>query len=688
MRSALTIFRLIFFALSVLLVCMGLTSKAGAVNKVVDFKLSIDGTRAGFVVLLDSPPDYSLKTLQKNRISLTLYDTVSTSQLESRLGEKNGVVTLEKGDSVSSLCFLIPLEANLRDIRTSWLTKEKLFLLSMDLVREKKRVKEVRPRPVTLENLRFGIQGAYTRMVADLNRRPSWELIQRHGDRVTLRVEAEKVTLKRKKYTGLRRIREAALNQKKHYVDLDISLEKPTDHFRIFWLNKGDKLVTDFYDQSLELSDETLLLHVKDKNRKPGKPEGIAEANRGPEAPQEKFGNVKGLRKGQAEPEIAVASTESLRRDVGFIVRQRIQRGTRPDKEEMPDKKPSPQQIHAVQIRIEPDVEKFLPEGLYNREWVHHLSAEEAFLIGRIQEAWEIKGYEKGVKLMEGFLEKFPQSSMGETLSFLIGDFRLALLQRGNKAVFPQVIGSYVDAIARFKGSGKIPGTYVRMAQANGFMGRDYEAIGYLNRAVSQFREGDHLPLAYLNRGKIYLRVNQPDRAIDDLKMVLNRFPQSSAMEEACYEIAKYFYSIGAYEEAGRRFKELTDLNPEFHLEYPGCLSLIAQNYFYQKDYEKAREYYFKALNIGHQSETSDSLLSHIGDAYHQQSKEREAEKFYKIAIEQNPEGEGAAIAKLRLAGYSSDVKAFQKVHKENLNSAIGDLALLNLSTRFYEKKQ
>ncbi len=687
MRSALNIFRHAVFVLAFLLGWMGPTSKAAAVNKAVDFRLSLDGTRAGFVVLLDGCPDYSLKSLQKNQVSLTLYDTVSTSQLDRHLEAKNGVVTVEKGDSSSSLRFMIPLKANLRDIRTSWLAEKKLFFLSMELAGEKEKVKEIRPGPVTLENLRFGIQDTFTRMVADLSRRPSWELIYRNGDRMTLRVEADKVTLKREKYTGLRRIREAALNQKKHYVDLDIRLENPTNHFRVFWLKKGDKLVTDFCDQPLELFDATLRLHA-DKNGKRGRPEGIAEASRGPEAPQQTFENGEGIRKGQGEPEAAVESTESLRREVGFIVRQGIQRGAGPGKEEIPDNKTSPQQIHAVQIRVEPDVEKFLPEGLYNREWVHHLSAEEAFLIGRIQEAWEIKNFEKGITLMERFLKKFSQSPMRETLSFLIGDFRLALLKRGNKDIFPQVMGSYANAISRFKESGKIPRTYVRMAQANGFVGRDYEAIGYLNRAVSQFREGDHLPLAYLNRGKIFLRVNQPDRAIEDLKMVLNRFPQSPVMEEARYEIAKYFFSIGAYEEAGRRFEELTDINPDFHLEYPGCLSLIAQNYFYQKNYDKAREYYFKALNIGHQSEASDLLLSHIGDTYHQQSKEREAEKFYKLAIEQNPEGEGAAIAKLRLADYSSGVKAFQQIHKENLNSAIGDLALLNLGKRFYERKQ
>lgn len=687
MRPALATLRNSILALVILLIGAGLPSRAMAANKAVDFKLSLEGASARFVVLLDSEPGYSLQILPDNRISLTLYDTVKTSQLERRLAGEDGNVTADEEGS-SSIRFLIRLGANFREIRASWLAKEKLFSLSMTLSHDKRKVKNVPPQSVTLKNLRFGIQDTYTRMVADLNKKPSWVLIRRVPDSITLRVEAGKVTLKKKKYSGIRRIREMTLNQKKNYVDLNVRLDHPTEHFRIFWLEQDNKLVTDFNDQSPDPVDESLLLYVDERNPEQEERKVTAEVVREPGETEGASKNEEEIREDPEKTATTAESAGSLTQEVGFIVRQRIQREARSDEGVIRDFKAAPPQVHAVEIKIEPDVEKAPPEGLYNREWVHHLSAEEAFLIGRIQEAWEIKGYEKGVELMEQFLKEFPDSPLNETISFLIGDFRLALLKRGDKEVFPKVIGSYADAITRFKKSGKVPLSFVRMAQANCFVGRDYESVGYLNTAVSQFREGDHLPLAYLTRGKVYLRINQPDRAIVDLKLVLDRFPQSSSMEEARYEIARYFYSIGAYEEAGRRFEELVELNPEFHLDYPESLSLTARNYAYMKDYEKAREYYFKALNLGHQPETGDLLLSHIGDTYHQQSKEREAEKFYRMAIEQDPEGEGAAIAKLRLADYSSGVTAFQQIHKDNLNSAIGDLALLNLGKRFYERKQ
>lgn len=682
-------FRNTILAFTIFLIGVGLPARATATHQAADFKLmSLEDASVRFAVLLDSAPGYSLKILPENRIGLTLYDTVKTPQLERRLAGGDGRVTMEEEGSSDSLRFLIRLGANLREIRTSWLAKEKHLLVSMTPSNEKGKVKGAQKKPVTLKNLRFGIQDTYTRMVADLNRRPPWELIHRVPDRMTFRVEAGRVSLKKKKYGGFKRIREVTLNQKKNHVDLDVRLDRPIDHFRIFWLEQGDKLVTDFNDQSQETVDESLLLHVDERSPKEEERKVTTEIVREPGETEGITKNGKEAREDPEKVETAVESAGSLNQEVGFIVRQRIPREERTGEVLTKYFRPPPPRIHAVAIKIEPDVEKAPPEGLYNREWVHHLSAEEAFLIGRIQEAWEIKGYGKGVELMERFLKEFPDSPLNETISFLIGDFRLALLRRGDKEVFPKVINSYAEAIARFKKSGKVPLTFVRMAQANCFMGRDYEAVGYLNAAVGRFGEGVHLPLAYLTRGKVYLRINQPDRAIEDLNLVVNRFPQSSSVEEARYEIARYFYSIGAYEEAGRRFEELADVNPEFHLDYPESLSLTARNYAYLKDFEKARAYYFKALNLGHQPETGDVLLSHIGDTYHQQAKEREAEKFYRMAIEQNPEGEGAAIAELRLADYSSGVTAFQKIHQNNLNSAIGDLALLNLGTRYYERKQ
>lgn len=662
-------------------------------NRVLHFSLKTEEEAARFAVQLEAAPRYALKVLDGGRVSLTLLDTSDTPQLRERLKGKEGPVTVQEEGQSPHLCFLLQLEAAVREVRTSWFKEEKILLLSMGLKKKQDIAKVSRGRPPTFKGLRFGVEDSYTRLVSDLDAEPRWEFARRGEDALELRFESDRVHLKKRAYTGIRRIRKIAVAEKDRQVILRLKADRSVDHFRVFWLKIGNRLVMDIMDEPVDPPDEDLLpgaeslIQAREKESGPGEVSRAGEAGGGPEIKE----GIQEGEKGEAlypetaskvEPELAEPSPA----ESGFIVRQRIRKAVERDPKR--GGHTVRRVIHKVQVNIEPDVEEGRPEGLYNKAWVRHLSSEEAFLIGRIQEAWETRRYEKGAELMEQFLKEFPDSPLDETVCFLLGDFRLALLKRGEKDAFPKVIESYAQAVSRYKESARTPQAYVRMAQANAYMGRDFEALGYLNTVISRFREGDHLSPAYLDRGRVHLRLNQPDRAIEDLQTVMSRFPQSPAAGDARYEIAKYFFSVGVYDEAEKRLREIGDKQPEFYLKNPEYLSLVARTAFYQKDYRRAREFFFLALNLGRQPETGDMLLSRIGDTYQQEGQDREAEKFYRMAMEYDPEGEGAAIAELRLANYSSGVTAFEAVHKGHADSPIGDLALLNLATRFYEQKK
>ena len=122
-------------------------------------------------------------------------------------------------------------------------------------------------------------------------------------------------------------------------------------------------------------------------------------------------------------------------------------------------------------------------------------------------------------------------------------------------------------------------------------------------------------------------------------------------------------------------------------MKYPEYLLLNAKNSLYLKDYDTARHYLFKAVNIGSQPEPVDILLSRIGDTYHNQEKEKDAEKYYRMVIDYYPESEGASIAKLRLADYFSDITILEDLSK-NEREPIGDLAILEKGYQLFEQNQ
>ncbi|MBW2302770.1 MAG: tetratricopeptide repeat protein [Deltaproteobacteria bacterium] len=666
--------------------------ETGAANKVYDYRLLKEKGVARFVLLLEESPKYSLKPARGGALKLTLADARIETRLSRVPGTHPGDVKIEEEKkNPSGLTFHIRLGGPARLVETSWLPKEKLLLLTAKLGGAGDW--PAKPVKTVLKRLRFGIQKEYSRMVADLGKRPMWEWDRRAANRAVLRIPKGLTRLRRKEFTGIDRIGDVRVKRAPGGVDIDLVFTGTDgDHARIFWLDAGKKLVADFFDRPLALTDERLRLKRKEredvkiakKESQPSKDPALEKGKagediRGPLASE----NLSAGTERKEMPPVPSSAPGG-----GPVVRKKIHRpGQSPGSGTTVAAIPPPV-IHPVDIIIEPDIDLDHMDRIYNPEWVHHLNSEEAFLVGRIQEAWETKAYEKGAKLMEDFLSRFPESPLRESLSFLIGDFRLALLKEGRKEVFPLVIKSYSEAVRRFPQSGRVGRTYVRMAQAEAFMGRNYDALASLDMAIGRYPEGSHLPLAYLTRGKVYLRLNQPEKAVRDLKVVLSRFPHSSVVEEAHYEIAKYLYSVGAYKEAKKRFSELLEKDPDFYLKFPGFLSFMAQTSLYLKDYETARNYYFKALNLGHQPESEDLLLAHIGDTYNQQSREREAEKFYRLAIELDPESEGASIARLRLADYASGVTLFKEVHQKNLNNTIGDLALLNMAKRLYEQRQ
>ena len=120
-----------------------------------------------------------------------------------------------------------------------------------------------------------------------------------------------------------------------------------------------------------------------------------------------------------------------------------------------------------------------------------------------------MKDYEKGATLIHTFMEQYPQSPLGKPMAFLRGDFLLHLLKSGRRDILPLVTQGYQDAVNRYGDAKEAPGALIKMAQAHSYAGNDYAALSYLNTARARYKEGEHLPLLYVTKGKVYLRLKQ-----------------------------------------------------------------------------------------------------------------------------------------------------------------------------------
>ncbi|MBN2125244.1 MAG: tetratricopeptide repeat protein [Deltaproteobacteria bacterium] len=658
-----------------LLLCAGgiaAPGEAPALNRALDVRV-VSGPKSitQALLFLTERPRYDIRLEGKEGLALTLHDAQMSPTLKERQAQGGDTLKVEEGSAPSALKMTFRTGGRLREIRGSWLEGKKTLCLEMVPMAKGDPVAPSSKAPATLGSVRFGLQDTFTRMVAGFNRRPDWELVQGEGGEVLLNMDARPGEGGGQSYGPLKRIRKAIVRQEKGQVSIRILPESSPDHLRIFWLGEGNKLVLDLLDGPIVAVDQDLFaMPDRDGGEEEAKPDARVR-----DAPPVKADSGKERVHATTRPGPSVA--------MGSFVRLKVPEREPPSRSgtgDLPRDSSLPPATASGKLRsMGPGEDTGPGEALVAR-----LQPEESLLYGNILEALELNDSERGLQLIEDFLSRFPTSPITEELFFLRGDFRFSLLQRGNTDMLSQVLKDYQEAIARYGQSRRVPGAYVRMARASSYAGNGYAAIGYLNLVIGKYPAGAHLPLAYLSRGRAYMETMQLEKAVEDFRTVLEKFPRDPLMQEARLGLATYFHRTGLYGEAEKRLEEIAVAEPDFSMGHPEYLSLRGQNYAYLKRYDDARRLLFEALNLGNQTEGSDLLLCHIGDTYLHEDREDDAERVYRLVLETYPESEGASIAKLRVAVNSPGFSAFQEVQGGNSDNPVGDLALLEQAKKLY----
>lgn len=629
-------------------------AEATASNTIKDMQVAEQDDRTRILFLVDRLPSFAVDSLSPNRSRVTLFDASPAFRSDETKGA--GAVSIIRNKPGAG-DFTVLLNRLLREASFDWLEEKKLFCL--DLFWTKAGDEGFSSSGASsLKDIRFGEWEAYTRVVLEMKGRPCWEFIDRGGKEATVRLAKTDAKEGEKGFGPLKRFAGVTLKRDKPYLQLAMTPKSPMVSGRIFWLKMGDRLVMDVYD-SPRLPAEVAFPSRSGVGRK------ASENERGP-AP--------------APTPIQHASAYVYRGKISPEAKAKVN----PEKDsKTPSVDPS-RTINSIDFE-----KKTAPPTPPSRETgPPELDSEEALLYGRILEAYNFKDYERGIALIDRFIRKFPSSPLLEKIAFLKADFQFFLGESGRKELLPEIEASYKAAIQQFGESSETPKAYLKLAQVSRLAGNPYQAIGYLNILIGRYPQKAVLPLAYLERGNLYLESDSPEKALKDFKALIEDHPKSTLAQEARYGIAKYLHGQKLYQEADKWLSEIDAAAPDFCGRRPEYLSLHAQNDLYLKRYSEAREEFYKALNVGGQPEPPDLLLAHIGDTYLHESKKEEAEKVYRAVVDGYPDSEGASISQLRLADLYSKMEGIEKVQRQNADTPIGELAELKMANAFYNNGQ
>ncbi len=633
-------------------------------NRIFDVNAVSTEQAAALSFEMSKKPSFSLKPVNSKGIIFSFVNVEEPDELRIKITSIPFLspVTTNAEDSVS---FMFSTQAAPGKIECAWIEKKSVFNINILFTADTEAEKVDSEKEISrIKDIRFGFRDSGTRMVLGTEGKPDWEIKYTGNNSLLLDVHASSNAVKTKTYYSDKWLSQVNLKNKgADTTEMNLNLQTAPEQIGIFWMNVGNRLVLDLFKEP-----DTKLTSLPEKYEE--------NAEQKDENRFRNFVRMKIEEEPEADKKIKPVETKPGEQPEAadpILEAENNEANTSAPKTE-------------ITAEMGSELMGSLPNSIEENIDFDSLSAEEAFFYGRIKQARDIDDYSTGITLANEFLNKFSESPLRGTVSFWRGDFYFRQWEKGEKKLGQKVILAYKYATDRFGYSQNVQISYIKMAKVTSDMGDGYAALGYLLTVLTK-KDPEYMPLAYLYRARIFLAMNQPDKAIKDLKILIDEYSKTPYAVAANLWIGVYYHELGLYDRAEAQFNKVLQTNPDLYLEHPEFILMSAKNYLYLEQYKKARALLFKAVNLGGQEESIDMLLARIGDTYHNENNDREAEKYYNMVINYYPESEGASISKLRIAEYHSDMSLLDKLIQDNTEDPISELAILEKAEQLYKNE-
>jgi hypothetical protein len=516
--------------LSVFLVTDSISANLTGANRLFDVNTFISEQGITYSFEMSEKPLFSLEPYAGKKLALSFTNTDKPDELRTKIEKISFIYLNTTGESQNAGFILVP-DNPYGKIECAWIDNRSEFVLNMifDLEDEKKEDNN-NPHPA-IKDIRFGFKENGARMVIGTDKKPQWTIKYSNNSSMLLAINATSENIKTKTYYSDKWLRQ--IDIKEQYdksSELSMNLQSDPNQMSIFWMSVGNRLVLDLFQNP----DDQITALISGKNTL-------------------KSRNV--IIKDNIEKK-----TEN---DLKNIVRMKIEKveviPASPYKKEETEKKKAVT-VPEISAGIKPELKSRLPNSKKIEVDVENLSPEEAFLYGRIKQAKEINDYDMGIMLANQFLNEFKESGLCEVISFWRADFYYDQWEKGAKELGEKVILAYKYAIDRFANSGNNQLSYIKMAKVATGLDDGYGALGYLGNVIIK-KDPAYMPLAYLTRGKVFLQINQPEKAIKDFKILLRDYENTQYGMEANLWLGNYYHEIGLYEEAEKSLNEIDNIS-------------------------------------------------------------------------------------------------------------------------------
>lgn len=224
--------------------------------------------------------------------------------------------------------------------------------------------------------------------------------------------------------------------------------------------------------------------------------------------------------------------------------------------------------------------------------------------------------YPSAAKMLGQFRSNYPESKYLDHIYYLKAEAEYRITFRELNPIFDTALASYKLAMREFPKSKFYDHALLKVASI-------FDEIGYSLEARTLYNQGlKAKPGSLYNESRknslaaMLMKEGLLDQAFDAFQKILRKSPKNIEARAGIFEIANKFFEEKDYPRALKIFEAGAKRWPGELNEKPEINYAMAEIYFSQKDYKKARKHFFNLLNLDPVSKNAHKALNRIGDSF------------------------------------------------------------------------
>jgi TolA-binding protein len=290
--------------------------------------------------------------------------------------------------------------------------------------------------------------------------------------------------------------------------------------------------------------------------------------------------------------------------------------------------------------------------------------------------------YPSASKMFREFHLKYPESKYLDHILYLKAEAEYRNTFKELNPIFDRALASFKLAMRKFPKSKFYDHALLKVASMFDEMGYNLEARTLYNQGLklkrgprSRDEESLYNEVRKNNLAAMLMKEGKLEQAFAAFQKILRKFPNNIEAKAGIFQIANKFFEKKDFPRALKIFEAGTKRWPGELNDKPEISYAMAEIYYSQKEYEKARNHFFRLINLDPASENAHRSLNRIGDSYIVEGKYQHALAIF----DESGKRQGVALDEKGRPTYD---KEGNKIREDTADTQYGKIRMADIGVR------